>query len=78
MLGLSAFTGVLAQVSVELIVECRGEGAVTLLLLLVAVYITAVVAVVVVVTVVGVVVVTAEGRCLGLGDSWPPVARLSF
>ena len=76
MLGLSAFTGVLAQVSVELIVECRGEGAVTLLLLLVAVYITAVV-VVVVVTAVGV-VVTAEGRCLGLADSWPPVARLSF
>ena len=66
----------------ELIVECWGEGAVTLLLLLVAVYITAVVAVVVVVTVVGVTVVggvvTAEGRCLGLGDSWPPVARLSF
>ena len=76
MLGLSAFTGVLAQVSVELIVECWGEGAVTLLLLLLGVYITAVVAVVVV-TVVGV-DVTAEGRCLGLGDSWPPVARLSF
>ena len=62
----------------ELIVECWGEGAVTLLLLLVAVYITAVVAVVVVVTAAVGVVFTAEGRCLGLGDSWPPVARLSF
>ena len=61
----------------ELIVECWGEGAVTLLLLLVAVYITAVVVVVVVTAVVGV-VVTAEGGCLGLADSWPPVARLSF